>query len=540
MKLSVPILFFSSLLASVGPLLASPHDDDLKPYIGKIISKIDIVRKNVFDDQMLSDPHFYFRWGNSLHIVTRESVIRRELLFDIGDTLDPQLIIETERNMRGAGFIGEVEIAALPDGADAVELTITTTDLWTTKPEIYLDLAGGNYTTGLAFTEGNLLGLGKYVQFLAQAGNDQDGYATFYIDNRLLGTRVAFDFTISDFTYSRGFSFNFTRPQYSLTIPYGLSLGVSNFRTKPRLFYQGDEYFRHRQNMTLGAFEGVYSLGYDRRLNLFAEYDYEKYDFSIELPGHSLNDIIPADETISYPSLGSSLSMIRYDVERFLDASGTPEDLTLGGSLKFKFGRSDDIFGADYTGNFHSVFLRFLARPAKNLFIGARDGISWWRNERRNERIRHKNEFALYYKPFEMHLLAIHGLTDFAWRQRSTYQVVLGGGSGLRGYSYYEFAGDKLAVGTIEYRFYSPITILTVRLGAAAFLDIGNVWRRNQRVDPGDFSSGAGVGLRFGLTKSSTSRVISLDFSRALSKDDYFIGFGTTTSFNLRNFSQDD
>jgi hypothetical protein len=521
---------------------ASPQDraDGLKhklaAYQGRPIHKISIVRKNVFDDEMLSNPPFYFRWANSLHIVTRENVVRREILFDIGDTLDIQRVFETERNLRAGGFIGEIDIVATPDSNNGIELTIMTTDLWTTKAEAYLDVAGGNYTTGLSVTEGNILGYGKYMQAVAQVGNDQDGFAAYYIDNRLFGSRFAFSYSYSDFTYSKGFTISLARPQYSLTVPYGLRAGFSNLHAWPRLFYEGQEIFRFHQDRKTFAVEGIFTRGHNRRLNFYSGYTADKFDYSVDDPLHPLNSIIPDDEVLSYPTIGAGVSTIKYDVDRFLDASGTPEDLALGASLKFTFGRSDKPFGADYIGNYYSAAARFLVHPLSRLYLAANDKVMWWYADHRAERINHRTELALYYKPAPMHTLVARGLTDFGWRQKATYQQVLGGGNGLRGYSYFEFSGDKLALGNIEYRFYTPVTILTVRLGAAAFFDFGNVWWRNEPVDVGELKTSAGAGLRFGLTKSSTSRVISLDFARALSQDDFFIGFGTSLGFSLSAF----
>jgi hypothetical protein len=526
------IISFSYLL----PILASELDQNLGPYQGEVIGKLTIVRKNVFDDEMPANPPFYYRWGNSLHIVTRDRVVRRELLFAVGDTLDLQRVLETERNLRAAGFIGEIEIVAVPDSSGALELVVTTTDLWTTKAEIFLGVAGGNYSTGVAFTEANLLGLGKYIQLLGQAGNDQDGYAIYYADSRLFGSRFGVNFLHSNFTYSRGLSFGLSRPQYSLSVPFGISFGYSHFHDKPRLFSGGDEIFRYRQDEQIVTADGVYSIGQNRRLNLSAGFDFDDTKYSAEWLNHPLDGIIPQDETYSFPSFGIGAATIRYDIDRFLDAAGSPEDLTLGASFKSEFGRSDESFGADYIGNYQAASAHFLARPYRGVFIGGADKVTWWKRESRTELIRHRSEFAVYYKPAETHLLTIHSLTDFAWRQKSVYQVVLGGGNGLRGYSFHEFAGNRLAMGNIEYRFYTPITILTVRLGAAVFFDIGHVWARSQKIELGDLNSGVGFGLRFGLTKASTSRVITLDFAKALSRDEFFIGFGTASIFNLKNF----
>ncbi len=525
------------MIVLILPVMAAASElDDLRPFQGRVINEIIIIRKNIFDDEMLSNPPFYYRWANSLHIKTKENVVHRELLFDVGDTLDVQRIIETERNLRAGGFIGEIYIAAEPAGDSGVELAITTTDLWTTKAEIFLDIAGGNYTTGMSFTEANLLGLGKYVQVLGQAGNDQDGYAAYYVDSRLFGSRLSLDFGHTNFTYARGFSINLTRPQYSLTVPFGTRAGFAASDERPRLFHGGEEIFRYHQARRVINAAAIYTIGQNRRLNFSVGYDLDKFDYSADRPGDPLNVIIPPDETVSYPSIGIGVAQIKYDVGRFIDAGGNPEDLTLGVALKMNFGRSDKPFGANYIADYQAASAEALVHPRDDVYIASAERAVWWNRDSRNERVAHSSEMLFYYKPTEMHLLAIHALTDFAWRQKATYQVVLGGGNGLRGYSYHELAGSKLALGNIEYRFFTPITILTVRLGAAAFFDIGNVWRPSQDIDLRELKSGIGVGLRFGLTRASTARVISLDIARALSENKFFIGFGTASAFGLRNF----
>lgn len=50
------------------------------------------------------------RLMNRLHINTRKWVIRRELLFRTGDPLRPNLLAETERNLRSLGFINDIRV----------------------------------------------------------------------------------------------------------------------------------------------------------------------------------------------------------------------------------------------------------------------------------------------------------------------------------------------------------------------------------------------------------------------------------------------
>ena len=137
----------------------------------------------------------------------------------------------------------------------------------------------------------------------------------------------------------------------------------------------------------------------------------------------------------------------------------------------------------------------------------------------------------LYYKPGTYHLLAGRFLSVFGWRQRDNYQVVLGGSNGLRGYPDRYFEGSKLALMNLEYRVFTPVEILTVNLGGAAFFDAGYVWDDNESIDFKDMNRDVGLGLRFGLTKSSTARIVSFDVARALDQDNWYISFRTGNLF---------
>lgn len=60
----------------------------LEPYAGKTVGDITIERMMPFD----SCGNWFERAGNKTHMLTRERVIRRDLLFKPGDKFDPQLV----------------------------------------------------------------------------------------------------------------------------------------------------------------------------------------------------------------------------------------------------------------------------------------------------------------------------------------------------------------------------------------------------------------------------------------------------------------
>jgi hypothetical protein len=535
-------LIFTLLIAGSAPGSQARDErvGDLSKINGRIVSSITVIRHDVFDDKIGNNSRFYYRWGNKLHIKTREIIIRDELLFEVGDPVDSLMIIESQRNLRLRGFIGEADIDVVPNGPDSVDLIVTTMDYWTTKIAFFSELGGGDYMIGMSASEDNLLGNGQALEVSGQTGSDEDSYSIYVADGRIGGSRVAGSFFYTGTTYGDGLAAYLARPQYSLTVRTGFLARYRKTDGIRRLFSGGEEDFRYRRMVRGVYLKGVYSIGIARRLDLSAIYRYESIDYSPYYRYHPLNQTIPADETRSYPTLGIGVSFIVYDLQRFLDEAGTPEDLTLGASAGFSLGRSSPAFGADFTGTRQILGASFLARPSSRLFIGAGNNLSWWRHDGRFTEIRNRAEFMIYSKTGQAQVLCARWLTDYAWRQKSVYQIIVGGSNGLRGYRAYQFTGNRLALGNVEYRFYLPLEILTVRIGGAAFFDIGRAWEADERIELKDLKSDIGLGLRFGLTKSSTSRVLRLDVAKSLSSNDVFVSFATGMLFSLQSLIKND
>lgn len=529
-RIIVSILFLSSLAWAA----EFPSEASLKPYEGKIIRNIYIVRDNIFTSKNGKPLPFYYRWANKLHIKTRKSVIEGELLFKPGDRLDIEKVIESARNIRLRKFIGEVYITAKSNGDNGVDLTVTSIDNWTTKISATLETGGDTYLYGASAAEDNLLGYGRIIQVSGSKSNDNSGYTILFEDDRLGRTRWAGSFLFADFTLSRSINLSLNKPQYSLDIPYGISADFRTTDGTTRLFSGGDEFFRYKRKLSDIDLKSVYSLGREKRANFYLSYKYENFDYSNYYDSSIFNSIlIPEDERRSYPSVGVGGSVIKYYLGRYLDEPGTPEDLTLGGSLALYTGRSVPEFGANYTGTITRISSNFLMNPLKGMLIGGRDYAEWWYHQGGTEKINHQWELLFYYKTAATHVLAARALTNFGWREKPGYQLILGGANGLRGYSSFELDGQKLALGNVEYRFYTPLELFTVRLGGVLFFDIGDVWKKGEKVSFKSPRNDVGVGLRFGLTKSSTARVLRFDIARPLTRKDIYVSFGTGMVFSL-------
>ncbi|MBN1423182.1 hypothetical protein JXA88_01375 [Candidatus Fermentibacteria bacterium] len=145
---------------------------DLKfiDYAGKHIRRMRIRKLDVFgpsvDDtsrETLSRPESLL---NHLNFQTRETTIRRTLLFREGDAIDPFRLADSERILRKLGFIGDarIDVALIPGSVDSVDVQVIVKEAWTLR--LSGSLKEGN-RLGAGLTEQNLLGLGHQVSMAA-------------------------------------------------------------------------------------------------------------------------------------------------------------------------------------------------------------------------------------------------------------------------------------------------------------------------------------------------------------------------------------
>src|SRR5260370_36574196 len=78
-----------------------------------MVGRITIRTLDVFSPQEAASGWFY-RAANSLHIMTRTSIVKRFLLFQEGDAYDPELLAQTERNLPQLPFIKLASVTPSP------------------------------------------------------------------------------------------------------------------------------------------------------------------------------------------------------------------------------------------------------------------------------------------------------------------------------------------------------------------------------------------------------------------------------------------
>ncbi|HSH45885.1 MAG TPA: hypothetical protein VK966_08520, partial [Longimicrobiales bacterium] len=157
-----------------------------------VIEHVFIDNHSIFDT---SDPDLdsRFRWAysaaNKLHVRTRESVIRRELLFAPGDCYDPLLLKESERILRAYPFISRTDVYGIQQPNGAYHVVVDTEDEWSTQVEVRADLSGRFRLEGVDLTEQNFLGYGQEVGVFYRSHEAVETWGARYFTPQLLGTR---------------------------------------------------------------------------------------------------------------------------------------------------------------------------------------------------------------------------------------------------------------------------------------------------------------------------------------------------------------
>ena len=129
---------------------------------GQTISRIDIHARPPFEVTGGGMVKEALRFATSLHVTTKDKVVRRFLALRAGDKCTELRRAESERVLRAQPFLTDAEVVALPDGNGGVVLDVTTRD------EPSLILGGGLSTKSphlrtARLGESNLAGEALYV-----------------------------------------------------------------------------------------------------------------------------------------------------------------------------------------------------------------------------------------------------------------------------------------------------------------------------------------------------------------------------------------
>ena len=490
---------------------------------GAIIGEIRIVVGDVFDTSLEGENAWLYRTANKLHINTRESVVRDQLLFKPGEPYRHRVVLETERLLRANDYLYDAVIAPVAYDGRTVDLEVRTRDVWTLNPGFSFSRKGGENTWGAQIEEDNLLGTGRALDFEWQSDVDRESFGVSYFDPhfRHSFTRLGVAYIDADDGSTKLLQVN--RPFYALDTRRAGGVYLLEYERNDPRYVLGDEVgeFQHRGEY-YEAYAGI-SRGLEGRWvrRWTAGLTYERNRFAVD-PEEPLGGPLPPDRELAYPWVGFDLVEDSFQERVNQDQIRRTEDVLVGLRASVRVGYADDALGSDRDALVASASVQDGAdlRPGMSLFGSFSASGRIESGKLVNGLLSAEGRFYWETSKYSKFFASVSGAA--AEQLDQELQLTLGGDNGLRGYPLRYQAGTSRALLTLEQRYYTkwyPFRLFHV--GAAAFVDVGRTWGTDVT---GAESLGllrdVGVGLRLGSSRSSFGNVVHIDLAFPLDGDE--------------------
>jgi hypothetical protein len=174
--------------------ISESSDEGFVGFSGLRIRNIEIRRLNVFGtnirNPLAEDQDRFEKLLNKTHINTNEQIIRKNLLFSVGDTISSLRLSDNERLLRQLPFIDDSRIIVIPVNEYEADIVVITKDLYSLGADFkYSGIGKG----ALSFFEKNTFGMGHEFQIEIPYNSDlpdSPGFGIRYNVNNIAGSFI--------------------------------------------------------------------------------------------------------------------------------------------------------------------------------------------------------------------------------------------------------------------------------------------------------------------------------------------------------------
>ena len=481
------------------------------------IGTVTIVPRNIFDTTLPEENVSLFRLANKLHIRTKISTIRSQLLFHGGDAYDGRLLAESERLLRTTRYLQGANIRPVAWHDGIVDVEVVTDDVWTLNPDVSFGRKGGKNSTGVGIEELNLLGLGSQISLGRKSDVDRTSTTLSYHDTQLFGSWWTFTGGYSDNSDGRTEELALEHPFYALDTRWATGFTAIRDERVDSLYDLGeirDQFgVRTRTATAYGGWSRGLQDGWTSRLTFGATYDESLFESVVGKTGPTT--LVPPDRKLVYPWLGYEWVQDEYEKARNRDQIEKTEDFLLGLHAHARLGYASPSLGSDRDAwIFDAAASRgFVSGDGQRLLLSS--SVSG-----RHESAGFANVLAgvaarYYLRQSPQRLFFLGASVDVSSNLDLDHQLLLGGDNGLRGYPLRYQAGEGRWLLTAEQRIYTnwyPFRLFNV--GGAVFADVGRTWGPNPGGTPSQgVLKDVGFGLRLGNSRSALGNVLHVDIA---------------------------
>ncbi|MEX2122681.1 MAG: hypothetical protein WD795_02230 [Woeseia sp.] len=488
------------------------------------IGRIVLDKQNVFDMSRPDEDRFLYRLANRWHILTRDSVIRQQLLFREGDPFSERLLAESGRILRRNDYLYTAVVEPLSYADGAVDVVVRTRDLWTLMPGLSVSRSGGENKSRVSLSESNLMGRGARIRLSYMDDVDREQTNFEFSDENVGHSWLSFYLGLSDKSDGSTTRLRLQRPFYALDTRWSAGFEFLDDAREDRLYDLGEEIaeYHHESDYytAFGGWSAGLRDGWVRRWTAGVVYDNHRFSAVAE-PEPELLSVVPEDRRLLYPYIGVEILEDGYTITANRDQIGRTEDFNLGKQFRASLGYASDDVGSDRDSIIYSVSAsRGYGDINRKAWIvstdasGRIDDGSSANSEvgvgtRFYNQITSKRLFFMTLDARRGHNLDLDNPLE------------LGGDTGLRGYPLRYQSGDASMLFTIEQRYFTDwYPFRLARVGGAIFADVGRTWGDNPVSGTSlGWLKDIGFGLRLGPTRGGADEVVHLDIAFPLDGD---------------------
>lgn len=440
---------------------------------------------------------------NWLHVLSKEFVIRRELLLKEGDPYVQVLIDETARNMRARMPLQVSLVVIVPVKSSEpgkVDLLVVTKDIWSLR--LSFDVAvtpGGIENLVIVPQETNFLGLHHTVQTRFQMQPETFTFGLGYKVPRfgyswiggstnasIIINRSSFSPEGSSMGLSVGQGLYSTRTEWAWDADVGYTVGVARRYTNAHVFLFDSRRTAERDRIpfeyktrSFTASGGLTrSFGWGLKNNFSLTFnattaDYSTFDLS-SFERAAADDFraraLPTSETRVYPALTWHTFATNYLRTLDVNTLGLQEDFRLGHDVSVSvypvlraLGSSRDVMGASGKAGYAVPIGDGVAATNVTTFAESQDGTI-------TDGAIGASFGAVTPRIFGIGRLVMNTSFTNRYRNYLKARTFIGGDDRLRGYPTSFFFGKDTIFYNIEYRS-RAIEILKAQLGGVLFFD---------------------------------------------------------------------
>jgi outer membrane protein assembly factor BamA len=487
-----------------------------------VIGNVVLEKQDVFDLSNPKENNALYRLANRLHIITRDSVIEKQLLFKPGDIYSKRLMEESERILRRNTYFYDVTITPNNLKQGTVDVHVSTRDVWTLRPGFSVSRSGGENNTSFKIEELNLFGFGQQLLLSRSSDVDRDSTLFEFQDKNIGRNRTGVKISLAENSDGHSNLLSVVRPFYALDTRWAAGVRLFDDERRSSLYQLGEKaavYDHERRFLSaFGGWSAGLRGGWVRRFTAGIVSDDNQFSDAMD---PTLPSALPDDRKLVYPFLGIEILEDHFETTRNRDQIERTEDFFMGTRFAATLGWSDESFGADRDA---VLFSASAGRSYGSLTEAALllSGKASGRIEDGDAANALLELTARYYRQqSEKRTFFATLATTIGSNLDLDNPVELGGDTGLRGYPLRYQSGDSKLLLTIEQRYFwdwYPFRLL--RVGGAIFADTGRTWGDNPLGDQSlGWLSDVGFGLRFAPTRTGSRRMIHLDIAFPLNGD---------------------